>query len=99
MINASPDQRREGDPSFVPNPNNWVAYTGIYTAEVDRLTIRIDGNRLLLHSLRFKQEFPCKQLDINCFACLLGLIEFQSADEGTVSLLKIGNTHTFRRGE
>jgi CubicO group peptidase (beta-lactamase class C family) len=97
LVNGSPCRRIERDPSFIPDPTLWTSYIGTYAGDLDTLTFRIEDGRLLIHSAWRSKEVPCIPLDHTRFACQLGLVEFHETDEGTVPIVTVGTSLTFRR--
>ena len=96
MIDSSPGERFEPDRSFRPDPVAWQGYAGRYIG-VEGLTVRLEGERLMVYSDDKGAEMPCVALSNTAFACDVGLIEFQVAADGSVPSLKFGRVFTLWR--
>lgn len=93
QINSSPCRRFDLEAGRTPSPDRWGAYLGWYTG-VEKIGIRIEGRQLLVYSEDEGREMAAVPLSDTRFACDVGLIEFQVADDGTVPSLCFGNVYT-----
>jgi CubicO group peptidase (beta-lactamase class C family) len=96
MLDSSPCERLEPDRSFRPNPVAWAAYAGRYSGD-DTLTVRIEGDRLLVHSGNEGVEMLSVAVSNTRFACDVGLLDFQVAADGSVPAIRFGRVYTLAR--
>ena len=96
MLDSSPCERFKPDRSFRPDPAAWAAYAGRYTGD-DTLTVRVKDGRLLVHSANEDVEMSSVALSNTCFACDVGLLEFQVTADGSVPAIRFGQVYTLRR--
>jgi CubicO group peptidase (beta-lactamase class C family) len=96
QVNSSPCKRFQPDTRFVPAPETWQRYAGRYSG-VEKLRIRVEGNRLYVYSAEVDKEMPCVALSNTLFACDVGLLEFHVAADGSVPSLQLGKVYTLNR--
>lgn len=104
IINRALHERIEQDAGFTPDPRAWQRYIGQYRNREDEaaetITIRLEGDRLLLHLLDNdgdEMEEPLAPLDATRFYWSRGVIEFQHAPDGSVPALIAMHVYTFKR--
>jgi CubicO group peptidase (beta-lactamase class C family) len=106
MIGGIPYRRFDRDPLFTPNPLSWTRFIGRYRNRDDEygetITIRVEDDHLVLHlqdNEVNESEEACIPIDTTRFAWSSGLIEFHTAEDGTVPNLTAMNVYTFKRLE
>jgi CubicO group peptidase (beta-lactamase class C family) len=96
QINSSPCRRWLPDAEQVSPAGDCTLYTGRFEG-ADRLRLRLEEGRLLLYSEDAGKEVPCLPLGEHRFACDVGLVEFQMAEDRTVPALRFGRMFTLNR--
>jgi CubicO group peptidase (beta-lactamase class C family) len=104
IINRALHERIEQNAGFTPDPRAWQGYIGQYRDREDdaaeTITIRLEGERLLLHLLDSDTEEieeVLAPLDPTRFYWSRGVIEFQHAADGSIPALIAMDIYTFRR--
>ena len=96
QVNSSPCRRFGPEPCWVPEPDTWRAFAGRY-AGVEKITVRVQDDRLFAYLEHVDKEMPCVPLSNTCFACDVGLVEFDVAQDGKVPSLRFGRVYTLDR--
>jgi hypothetical protein len=96
MLDGSPSERFELDRTFRPDPASWAAYAGRYVG-AEKITVRLEGDRLWVYSEDAGAEMPCIALSNSRFACDEGLLEFQAPAGGGAPQLKFEGVFTLTR--
>jgi hypothetical protein len=92
------------DPTFVPNPESWKMYAGVYLLEDDlidddrTLVIRVVKDQLLFH-LQGEDEVAGIPISDTALATRHGLFEFQSAADGAIASVTLEDEYTYVRSE
>lgn len=60
--------------------------------------MRVLEDRLLVCSEDVGREMSCVPLSNSCFACDVGLVEFQVGEDGRAASITLGKVYTLRRG-
>ena len=89
LVDSWPCRRISRDGLESPASSTWGAYGGTYAGS-GTLTVRIDGEELLVHSEWNDEEKVYVPISNTLFASDWGLIEFQVEEDGTVSSLLSG---------
>ncbi len=89
IVSGQPYRRIALDPSFVPDPDMWMAYAGTYEEFEDDpypIRIRVEGEELCLKWGGI-DEVICTALSQTRFVCQRGQIDFEIAEDGSAPVL------------
>ncbi len=76
-LNGEPCRRIEYEPYHGTISRD---YDGIYTADVDTFTLRVEKNTLHVYSDDDRREYACIALNPSLFACSIGTLQFIDPD-------------------
>jgi CubicO group peptidase (beta-lactamase class C family) len=96
LVNSSPCKRFMPEPFGVPEPDAWKAFAGRY-AGVEKMAVRVQDDQLFVYSEDVDKEMPCVPLGKTCFACDVGLVEFNVAQDGSAPSLRLGRVYALDR--
>jgi hypothetical protein len=99
VVDTAPCVRVDLEALPEPDPASWASYAGQYRRPMDTLTVRLEGQSLLLRSKARDKEIRLIPLGGARFASQFGVLKFQAADDGSIASLKIGNAISFERVE
>lgn len=99
LLNTFPCQRV--NPATFPQPNvaAWARFVGQYKSKTEILTIRIEQDRLLLHSAEEEKEVVCVPIRPDSFTSEWGVIEFLADHVGAITVLRLAKSWIYTRIE
>ncbi|MBK8021152.1 MAG: beta-lactamase family protein [Chloroflexi bacterium] len=66
------------DPAYRPDVQQWAPYVGVYENSLGKLTVRLDGDQMLVNTALFGGvDFPARPIDKVRFLLPFGLITFE----------------------
>ena len=97
LLNGSPCARVEVEETAEADVAAWRAYVGQYRLPFDTVTVRIEGETLLVHTQAQNEEVQLTPLGGARFSTKYGVLEFLVTEDGTVTGLQVANAVTFPR--
>lgn len=95
IVDGSPCQRVERDETFVPDPEVWSAYAGIYEG-IGKVQVIVRDGQLFLYPHLLGKEMRAVPLDNMHFACDWCSFEFLPNENGKPAL-KLADTWTLTK--
>ncbi len=96
MLNGALCRRIEYALPILNDLDVWQKFTGVYVG-VDKLKITLRDDSLYVYSDEMAAEYTCIPLSETAFACKMGLIEFETADNDSVTGLLLQGAYRLRR--
>jgi uncharacterized protein (DUF433 family) len=96
QVNSSPCRRFPPDAVPRLRPESWRGYSGRYTG-VETVAVRAEGDGLGLYSEEVDKWMRLVPLSNTRFACDVGLIEFQVAEDGSVPALRFAEVYRLEK--
>jgi hypothetical protein len=99
LLNSAPCKRIEVEATAEVDVAAWEAYVGQYRLPFDTVTARIEEGTLWVHTQARDEEVQLTPLGGPRFSSKYGILEFQVAEDGAVTGLRVADAVTFPRVE
>ncbi len=96
MLNGALCRRIEYTLPVLKNLDVWQKFAGVYIG-VDKLKVTLRDDSLYVYSDEMAAEYVCIPLSETAFACKMGLIEFETANNGSVTGLRLQGAYRLKR--
>lgn len=96
MLNGAPCRRIDYMLPIVKDLDLWQKFTGVYVG-VDKLKVTLRDDLLHVYSDEMAAEYACVALSDMAFACKMGLVEFETAADGSVTGMRLQGAYRLKR--
>ena len=96
MLNGAPCRRIDYTLPILKDLDLWQKFTGVYVG-VDKLKITLRDDLLHVYSDEMAAEYACVALSDMAFASKMGLVEFETTADGSVTGLRLQGAYHLKR--